>query len=66
MSEELLPNIEMKESSLPGFKKMIDYEMIGIKKPFVFYKKTSCIFYIIINQKWILSELCKKTLLNLK
>ncbi|CAK95079.1 unnamed protein product (macronuclear) [Paramecium tetraurelia] len=41
MSEELLPNIEMKESSLPGFKKMIDYEMIGIKKPQVLNKKTS-------------------------
>ena len=43
MSEELLPNIEMKESSLPGFKKMIDYEMIGIKKPLILNKKTSCI-----------------------
>ncbi|CAD8101577.1 unnamed protein product [Paramecium sonneborni] len=43
LSEELLPNIEMTESSIPGFKKMFDYEMIGIKKPLILNKKTSLI-----------------------
>lgn len=38
----------MKESSLPGFKKMIDYEMIGIKKPVVLNKKTSCNYILIL------------------